>query len=253
MGHHKEPNMKYMLMMNTGGNGAYQIAQWPEKDIKAHIAFMIDFSKKLAGAGELVGAEGLAGPDQAKRVRAGAGGEAITDGAKRQRDLRRRRQRRMATEEIQVQRVVMLVGGAGSEGDLLVGRNQADDELLAQPARRVGANLIGQAPRRDRDQPPAWVLGHSLARPLFRRGDQRFLDRVFAVAEVAVPPEQRAQDAGRVLQQDFVDQRNSGGGPLMTCRTSIGMFIGLPPGPGAADAAAAIAYARSGVSTSTIQ
>ena len=72
--------MKYMLMMNIPGNGPYQIATWPEQDIKNHIGFMIDFAKKLAAAGELVGAEGLAGPEQAKRVRAGAGGEAITDG-----------------------------------------------------------------------------------------------------------------------------------------------------------------------------
>src|SRR5262245_6678255 len=72
--------MKYMLMMNAPGNGPYQIVTWPEQDIKAHIGFMINFSKKLAAAGELVGAEGLAGPEQAKRVRAGAGGEPITDG-----------------------------------------------------------------------------------------------------------------------------------------------------------------------------
>ena len=73
--------MKYMLMMNAaGGNGGYQIASWPAQDIKAHIAFMIGFSKKLSAAGELVAAEGLSGPDQARRVRAGAGGEPITDG-----------------------------------------------------------------------------------------------------------------------------------------------------------------------------
>ena len=71
--------MKYMLMMNTPG-GPYQIANWPEQDIKAHIAFMMTFNKKLAAEGELVGAEGLSGPDQAKRVRAGANGEPITDG-----------------------------------------------------------------------------------------------------------------------------------------------------------------------------
>ena len=29
--------MKYMLMMNAPGGGPYQIARWPEKDIKAHI------------------------------------------------------------------------------------------------------------------------------------------------------------------------------------------------------------------------
>ncbi len=41
---------------------------------------MRNFARKLSAAGELVGAEGLSGPDQAKRVRAGAGGEPITDG-----------------------------------------------------------------------------------------------------------------------------------------------------------------------------
>ena len=72
--------MKYMLMMNTPGGGPYQIANWPMEDIKNHIAFMMSFSKKLSAAGELVGAEGLSGPDQAKRVRAGANGEPVTDG-----------------------------------------------------------------------------------------------------------------------------------------------------------------------------
>jgi hypothetical protein len=72
--------MKYMLMMNTPGSGPYQIASWPERDIKAHIAFMMTFNKKLKASGELVGVQGLSGPDQAKVVRAGAGGEPITDG-----------------------------------------------------------------------------------------------------------------------------------------------------------------------------
>lgn len=72
--------MKYMLMMNTPGGGPYQIARWPEHDIKAHIAFMKSFAKKLREAGELVAAEGLAGPDQAKRVRADKDRRPITDG-----------------------------------------------------------------------------------------------------------------------------------------------------------------------------
>ena len=38
------------------------------------------FAGKLAAAGELLGAEGLGGPDEAKLVRAGAAGEPITDG-----------------------------------------------------------------------------------------------------------------------------------------------------------------------------
>jgi hypothetical protein len=72
--------MKYMLMMNTPGGGPYQIANWPMEDLKNHLGFMMNFAKKLSEAGELVGAEGLSGPDQAKRVRADANGEPITDG-----------------------------------------------------------------------------------------------------------------------------------------------------------------------------
>ncbi len=72
--------MKFMLMMNTPAGCDYQIMTWPKADIEAHIGFMIEFSKKLAAGGELVGAEGLAAPGQAKLVRAGKDGKAITDG-----------------------------------------------------------------------------------------------------------------------------------------------------------------------------
>jgi hypothetical protein len=69
-----------MLMMNTPSGGPYQIMSWPQEDIRAHIAFMRDFAAKLRESGELVAAEGLAGPEQAKRVRAGKDGTPITDG-----------------------------------------------------------------------------------------------------------------------------------------------------------------------------
>jgi hypothetical protein len=72
--------MKFMLMMNTPGGGPYQIAKWKEPAIKAHIAFMQKFAAKLRDKGELVGAEGLSGPDRAKLVRAGTDGQPITDG-----------------------------------------------------------------------------------------------------------------------------------------------------------------------------
>ena len=62
------------------GGRPYQIMNWPKQDIQAHIAFMINFSKKLGQSGELVSAEGLAGPDQAKLVRAGKDGTPVTDG-----------------------------------------------------------------------------------------------------------------------------------------------------------------------------
>jgi len=72
--------MKYMLMMNTPGGGPYKITSWPQQDFKAHIAFMRSFATKLKESGELVAAEGLSGPDQAKRVRAASDGKPITDG-----------------------------------------------------------------------------------------------------------------------------------------------------------------------------
>ena len=41
---------------------------------------MMSFTKELRDSGELVSAEGLSFPDQAKLVRAGKGGTPITDG-----------------------------------------------------------------------------------------------------------------------------------------------------------------------------
>ncbi len=74
--------MKFMLMMHApGGKGDWAVLDWPPQDLKAHIGFMIQFSKELAESGELVGAEGLAGPDQARIVRAKKDGSPeVTDG-----------------------------------------------------------------------------------------------------------------------------------------------------------------------------
>src|ERR1700746_1890439 len=72
--------MKYILMMNTMKAGSNAFGGWPKEDIQAHIAFMMGFCKELGAAGQLVSAEGLAFPDQAKLVRAGKDGEPITDG-----------------------------------------------------------------------------------------------------------------------------------------------------------------------------
>ena len=74
--------MKYMLMMNAPrGTGDYAVVNWAPDDFKAHIAFMKQFGQELSQAGELVGAEGLASPAQAKIVRASpAGAPEVTDG-----------------------------------------------------------------------------------------------------------------------------------------------------------------------------
>ena len=72
--------MKFMMMMHTPTGGPYQVASWPRQDLIRHIDFMKSFAEKIKASGELVAAEGLAGPDQAKRVRAGKDGQPITDG-----------------------------------------------------------------------------------------------------------------------------------------------------------------------------
>jgi hypothetical protein len=73
--------MKYMLMMHAPrGTGEFQVNSWSPDELKAHIGFMIDLNRQLSANGELVGAEGLAPPGQAKLVRAGKNGAPITDG-----------------------------------------------------------------------------------------------------------------------------------------------------------------------------
>ncbi|WP_321471832.1 YciI family protein [uncultured Paludibaculum sp.] len=74
--------MKYilMMMMSKQNTDFDPITTWPKQDIQAHIAFMMNLNKELRESGELVSAEGLAGPEQAKIVRAGKDGAPITDG-----------------------------------------------------------------------------------------------------------------------------------------------------------------------------
>jgi hypothetical protein len=72
--------MKFMLMMNTPRDGYAWYMSWPKEVIEANVAFMIELSKKLSAAGELVSTEGLASPARAKLVRAGKDGKPVTDG-----------------------------------------------------------------------------------------------------------------------------------------------------------------------------
>src|SRR5207237_2697918 len=71
--------MKFISMMNTM-RARQVVPPWAQKDLQAHIAFMIGLNKELRQSGELVSAEGLSFPDQAKVVRAGRDGVPITDG-----------------------------------------------------------------------------------------------------------------------------------------------------------------------------
>jgi len=70
-----------MMGMKTDKESAAKgIMTWPREDIQAHIGFMIGLNKQLKEDGELVSAEGLAWPNEAKLVRAEKDGTPITDG-----------------------------------------------------------------------------------------------------------------------------------------------------------------------------
>jgi len=57
------------------------MTEWTPEEIKAHIAFQMALNQELGENGELVDAQGLAGPDQAKFVLSdGASPPVVTDG-----------------------------------------------------------------------------------------------------------------------------------------------------------------------------
>ena len=62
--------MKFMLLMQGTRAGWESMSSWSPADIKAHIGFMINLAKELTSSGELVLAEGLDVPANAKIVRA---------------------------------------------------------------------------------------------------------------------------------------------------------------------------------------
>lgn len=75
--------MRFMLMMHAPrGTGDWAVMDWRPEDLKAHVGFMAKLARDLKEAGELVAAEGLASPGQARVVRAGtgSGGPEVTDG-----------------------------------------------------------------------------------------------------------------------------------------------------------------------------
>ena len=74
--------MKYMLLMNHGsGSGMPPVSEWAPEDMKASGAHMMAIHEELRARGELLGAEGLTGPEAAKIVtHDGVGAPVVTDG-----------------------------------------------------------------------------------------------------------------------------------------------------------------------------
>ncbi len=263
-----------------------------------HLQHGIEACAELLAARHLEGSpgflDGLLGP--ADPLRHGGFGNQERPGdlrggeaphrAQGERDDRGRRQRGVATHEQEVEGVVALgrrrvVEG---QGDLFVRRHQADHQLLPVTARRLGADVVGDASRGHPDQPRARALRRAVERPLRRGGDEGFLDRILRSGEVSVAADDDTQHLRRQIAQQVLDvdrrmvrrrghraglpgkggqgrsnserfigdvhrdvhpdgqsdQGRSFGGALMTSRTSIAMFRGAPPFPGAAEASAAI-------------
>ena len=130
------------------------------------------------------------------------------------------------------------------EGPL--GQHVAGDGLLAPPPRHLTAHLVREPPERDMVEPASGIAGDALRRPLVRGGDEGLLHRVLRGGEVVVAPGHGAEHLGREVAQQVADagagarRGHVSSGALITWRTSIGMISGLPPGPGADEAFAAI-------------
>jgi hypothetical protein len=72
--------MKYILMMAGTKAGVDTYKAWPPKAVETHFAFLGRFKQDLTESGEFVATQPLAGPDEARIVRAGKDGTPITDG-----------------------------------------------------------------------------------------------------------------------------------------------------------------------------
>lgn len=74
---------KFLLLMNYGGGEGCDVpmSEWAPEDIQAQIAFQHGLNRELMASGELVEAQGLAGPELAKIVTfSGEGAPVVTDG-----------------------------------------------------------------------------------------------------------------------------------------------------------------------------
>jgi hypothetical protein len=74
---------KFMLLQRYEGgeNCDVPMPEWAPQDIKAHIDFQVALNQELIEAGEFVDAQGLAGPELARRVTSiGDGVPVVTDG-----------------------------------------------------------------------------------------------------------------------------------------------------------------------------
>ncbi len=74
--------MRFMLLQNYGGVEAdcAPMYEWTPKEVQAHIQFQQSLNQRLEELGELVDAQGLAGPEEAHFVVSDGTTTLVTDG-----------------------------------------------------------------------------------------------------------------------------------------------------------------------------
>jgi hypothetical protein len=74
--------VKYIVLMQFSAAGAEFPAMdtWTPEEVRAHMQHMHRLNEELEAAGERVDAQGLAGPQAARIVRANGGSPLVTDG-----------------------------------------------------------------------------------------------------------------------------------------------------------------------------
>ncbi len=75
--------MRFMLLQNYGGveSDCAPMYEWTPEEVKAHIEFQQSLNRQLEELGELIDAQGLAGPGEARFVVSdGTAATTVTDG-----------------------------------------------------------------------------------------------------------------------------------------------------------------------------
>jgi hypothetical protein len=74
--------MRFMLMQNYGGveSDCAPMYEWTPEEVAAHVQFQVALNRQLEELGELIDAQGLAGPDEARSVVSDGMSSLVTDG-----------------------------------------------------------------------------------------------------------------------------------------------------------------------------
>jgi hypothetical protein len=74
--------MRFMLLQNYGGieGDCAPMYEWTPEEVAAHVQFQLTLNRQLEELGELIDAQGLAGPEEARIVVSDGTSPLVTDG-----------------------------------------------------------------------------------------------------------------------------------------------------------------------------